>query len=66
MTEPHRVVGSPWRCQRCDVGITSPHKPVCWNCNQADEMVPSHQYHAPTSAAWLHPMLNHINQQESP
>ena len=57
-----RVIGSRWVCVACDVGITSPHKPICWICGVADEMVAAHQYPPPTSASFLHPMLNHVEE----
>jgi len=55
-----RDPGSPWRCVRCDVGVTAMKRPDCWNCGQSDRMVEAHQYHAPTSAAFLHPMIAHL------
>jgi hypothetical protein len=50
---PPRIIGSPWRCNRCHVGETGLGNFACWVCGQRDQMVPGHLYRNPSSAAYI-------------
>lgn len=49
-------------CPECEVFETTLNS-KCWCCG--GPLIPGHKFHDPSSIAFLHPMLAHLQQQET-